>query len=307
MISLHGTVRARDCIGERVDATAMAAKARATVARTMDVRVICRFYTFGRLRVPAPGFEPSSAQDSEAMAKNLRHVNKGRVYDAIQASHDYAGDAAAIRALVQQRRPEARTLLDVACGTGRHLEHLSAHFEVVGVDLEPDYIDAARQRLGEVRLQQGDMTDFALGRRFDVLICMGSSIGYVETKARLRQALRTFVAHMVAGALLIIEPFLAAESWPTERVGGIQLFDDSQLARASVRGREGELATIDFGYLEVGQDAIEYEQEHHRLGLFSHEDHLRAFQEAGLENVEHDAHGLNRLPPRGLYVASTPI
>ena len=54
MISLHGTVRARDRMGERDDATATAAKARATVATTMGVRVICPFYTFGRPHVPAP-------------------------------------------------------------------------------------------------------------------------------------------------------------------------------------------------------------------------------------------------------------
>ena len=42
-------------------------------------------------------------------------------YDLFYDEKDYAGEAARVRELVAARYAGARTLLDVACGTGRHL------------------------------------------------------------------------------------------------------------------------------------------------------------------------------------------
>ena len=46
------------------------------------------------------------------------------LYDAIYSFKDYAGEAETLRALVEERAPGARSLLDVACGTGKHLAEL---------------------------------------------------------------------------------------------------------------------------------------------------------------------------------------
>src|SRR3712207_7289123 len=48
------------------------------------------------------------------------------------------------------------------------------------------------ERYPDVRFHQGDMTDFDLGRRFDVVVCLFSAIGYVLTEERLRQTLANF-------------------------------------------------------------------------------------------------------------------
>jgi SAM-dependent methyltransferase len=58
-------------------------------------------------------------------------------YDAIYGYKDYAAEAGRLHELIQQRRPGARTLLDVACGSGRHIEHLAAFYDVTGVDTIP--------------------------------------------------------------------------------------------------------------------------------------------------------------------------
>lgn len=229
--------------------------------------------------------------------------SRGELYDAIEESHDYEADAARLHALIQERVPGARTLLDVACGTGRHLPHLAVHYEVEGVDVDSDYLERARRRVPDVPLHHHDMVDLNLGREFDAVICMGSAIGYVRTKARLWQAIATLARHAAAGGLLVVEPFVSPDRWPNERRGGIQLRRGAQVAWASVTGREGELATIDMAFLAIGSERIEHTEERHLLGLFSHEDHMSAFEAAGLEQVEHDEQGLNRTPPRGLYLA----
>jgi len=107
------------------------------------------------------------------------------IYDGIGG--DYAAEAAEVTALVRARRPAARTLLDVACGTGGHLVHLREQFAVEGVELSSHMATRARARLGAVVVHEGDMRTFALGRRFDAVTCLFSSIGYARTPEDLGQ------------------------------------------------------------------------------------------------------------------------
>ena len=113
-----------------------------------------------------------------------------QLYDAIYASiRDYPREAAELDQLIQERRPGAKTLLDVACGTGAHLEHLAGKYEVEGLDLDPDMLAVARERLPGAAFHQGDMSSFDLDQRFDAVVCMFSSIGYVKTEEWLRDAI----------------------------------------------------------------------------------------------------------------------
>lgn len=117
------------------------------------------------------------------------------IYDAVYRGRgrDYAAEAAEVARLVRRERPEAASLLDVACGTGAHLEHLGALFpDVAGVELSAAMLEVARARLPGVPLHRADMRDFALGRTFDAVTCMFSSIGHMGTVAELRAAVAGF-------------------------------------------------------------------------------------------------------------------
>ena len=61
------------------------------------------------------------------------------LYDAMYRGigKDYPAESAEVAALVLRRRPDARTLLDVACGTGEHARLLATEhgFQVDGIDL----------------------------------------------------------------------------------------------------------------------------------------------------------------------------
>ena len=41
-------------------------------------------------------------------------------YDAIYSSKDYKAESDAVLSLLKEKYPDARSLLDVACGTGEH-------------------------------------------------------------------------------------------------------------------------------------------------------------------------------------------
>src|SRR4051794_23711843 len=98
----------------------------------------------------------------------MPYTTRPELYDVAYAFKDYAGEADAIRRIVEARRPGALTLLDVACGTGKHLEHLRAGFACEGLDVDAALLEVARARLPDLALHEGDMRDFELGRQFDV-------------------------------------------------------------------------------------------------------------------------------------------
>jgi SAM-dependent methyltransferase len=224
-----------------------------------------------------------------------------RLYDAVYASiRDYPREAAELDRLIQERRPGARALLDVACGTGAHLEHLNG-YQAEGLDLDPEMLAVARERLPNVPFHEGDMTDFDLGKQFDAVVCMFSSIGYVRSEDRLRSAIAAMARHLEPGGVLVVEPWLTPEVWVDRHVGAVFVDEpELKIARLNLGQREDNVSIFDFEYLVGTPDGIERFTEHHELGLFTVQQYLEAFRAAGLE-ADHDSEGPMG---RGLYIAT---
>ena len=105
------------------------------------------------------------------------------LYDELYSFKDYAGEVARIRSLIAARHAGASSILDVACGTGEHARLLSTDFEVDGVDLEPQFIEIARTKNPRGAFRVGDMRSFQMGKKYDVVQCLFSAIGYMLTPA----------------------------------------------------------------------------------------------------------------------------
>jgi SAM-dependent methyltransferase len=224
-----------------------------------------------------------------------------RFYDAIYSWKDYAAEARRLKALLVERQHmiAPRTLLDVACGTGAHVPYLRDDFAYEGLDLDAQMLALAHERFPNIPFHHGDMCDFELGRQFDVVTCLFSSIAYVKTADKLEQATATMARHVRPGGVLVIEPFVAPQEWEAGRPTATFVDQpDLKIARMSVSAREGDVAILDFAYLVATPAGIERLSERHELGLFTDAQYRRAFMEARLA-VRHDADGLMG---RGLYL-----
>ena len=222
------------------------------------------------------------------------------IYDAIYSFKDYAAEAESVHELVQARKPGAETLLDVACGTGAHLAELRRSYRCVGLDLDPALLEVARGRLQGVELLEGDMRDFDLGRRFDAVVCMFSSIGYVQGADELRRAVAAMARHLEPGGVLVVEPWLSPDRIELPHVGAVFVDEpELKIARIDTVEVEGNRSILELHYLVGTPERVEQFTERHELTLFTVEEMLDAFRAAGLD-VEHDPEGGPM--GRGLYV-----
>jgi SAM-dependent methyltransferase len=228
-------------------------------------------------------------------------TESAHLYDIIHgASFDYRASAARIRDIISNHseRP-VRSLLDVACGTGSYLVEFRHTFSVEGSDIDPTVLALAREKCPDVPLHEADMTEFDLGHRFDSLICLGSSIGYVRTLERLRQTASTFARHVEPGGVAIVEPWFTPDVWEDGRIStDLREGSGVKIARMLVSGRTDDVSTLDIHYLVGRKEGVESFAEHHELGLFTVEEYQVALTDAGFE-VTHDPVGLLG---RGLYV-----
>ncbi len=220
-------------------------------------------------------------------------------YDAIYHWKDYAAESNRLHAFIRQyKRSAGNTLLDVACGTGAHLAHLREHYRVMGLDYSADMLAVARELLPDVPLVQGDMRTFALDSRFDVLVCLFSSIGYMLTVEALHESIANFTRHLMPGGIVVVEPWLTPENWKPGTVHA-NYVDQAELkvARITYSSTQGTTSVMELHHLVGVPTGVEYFVERFEMGLFTHEQYLEAFSTAGL-TVDYDAQGLMG---RGLY------
>ncbi len=225
-------------------------------------------------------------------------------YDEIYHFKNYQKEAEKIENLVQQhKKSSGNHLLDVACGTGNHIAYLKQLYIVEGLDLSPQMLRIARKKHPDVVFHQGDMTSFKLKNRFDVITCLFSAIGHLKTKARMRRAVRNMGSHLQPGGLMILEPWITPANFRRGRIGW-DFVDKPNLkiARMNINKVRGPVSAFEYHYLIGTPKRVQHVVDKVSQGLWTHEEHLEAFRDAGLK-VSFDSEGLMG---RGLYLGVKP-
>ena len=232
----------------------------------------------------------------------MPYTRRPELYDVEYSFKDYAREADAIERIIRDRRADARTLLDVACGTGKHLERLQERFRCEGIDLDRGLLDVARERVPDVPLHEADMREFDLGRRFDAITCLFSAIGFVGSPDGLDSAARALARHLEPGGVLVVEPWLTPDAWIPGRPH-LLAHDEPGMAfaRVTLSGlRDERISTTEMHYVVATPDGIDHFVERHDPFLFTDDEMRGAFEAAGLD-VEHDEEGLTG---RGLWICT---
>lgn len=160
-----------------------------------------------------------------------------RFYDAVQG--DRAEQAAFVRLLIEEHRPSARTVLELACGTGSILEQLQDAYVVTGLDRSPEMLQVAREKVPKVPLIEGDMTAFDLAERFDAVLCVYDSINHLLDFAQWEALFDRAHEHLEEGGILVFDINTERRlDALCESPAAVQWFGEGHLFVADVRPRD---------------------------------------------------------------------
>jgi SAM-dependent methyltransferase len=228
-----------------------------------------------------------------------------KYYDQIYLSKkDYQREAKLVKGVIKQfEEKQSKTLLDVGCGTGEHLRYLSLDFDCAGIDINRDMIKTAKKKVPSVKFEVANMIDFRLKERFDVITCLFSSIGYVQSFNNLVKTLENFHKHLNDKGLAIVEPWIFQKDFRK----GIYLdtYEDEEVKL--VRMATSEIVKsrwlIFMHYLIGEKGGIRYEKELHEMLALDYQDYVKAFGFSGFQNVRFLKEDLWN-DCRGLFVAT---
>ena len=101
----------------------------------------------------------------------------GKFYDAIMG--DRAKPTKSLLEFIRKANPQAKSVLELGCGTGSVLKQLAKDYEVSGVDLSRTMLSIAKKKVPRAKLSRQDMVRFRLRETFDVVCCVYDSINHI--------------------------------------------------------------------------------------------------------------------------------
>jgi SAM-dependent methyltransferase len=136
-----------------------------------------------------------------------------RFEDLAASGADMHGEASFVESF------DPGSVLDAGCGTGRvAIELRRRGRDVVGVDMDPGMLEAARQKAPELVWIEGDLGDttLAIGRRFDVVVMAGNVLIFV-TPGTEGKVVSNMAAHLAPGGRLVAGYSLTPGGFSVER------------------------------------------------------------------------------------------
>lgn len=218
---------------------------------------------------------------------------------------DYAEEGREIARLLRERRPDARSLLELGCGGGHLAHHVRPGLDYVLSDLSPEMLAVARATNPGCDAVVGDLRSLRLDREFD-LVLVHDAIDYMLTEADLRAAFATARHHLRPGGLALFVPDDLADTFePGADVSGSD-HPDGRSARLLEWAEDvGPDGTIPVHYSFVLRDAdghVRTAYERHVVGLFDEATWVRLLAEAGFEVEVVTEHTEEDRPPRRLFL-----
>jgi SAM-dependent methyltransferase len=96
-------------------------------------------------------------------------------------------------------------MLELGSGTGALLAGFADQMTVTGVDRSPEMLAIAAEKVPAATLVSADITEFALGTRFDVVICMFDTLNHVASFDGWLKLFDRVHEHLVEGGLFIFD------------------------------------------------------------------------------------------------------
>ena len=135
-------------------------------------------------------------------------------YDLLYRDKDYAAEAEYVASLIRERAPQAKTILELGCGTGAHAEHLARMGYIVhGIDQSKEMLSRSEARkaslstdiASRLSFSHGDIRTVRSSTVYDVVISLFHVMSYQTTNNDLIAAFETADKHLGSGGLFLFD------------------------------------------------------------------------------------------------------
>lgn len=134
-------------------------------------------------------------------------------YDLLYSDKDYESEVVYIHQLLKKYNKNAKSILNLGCGTGNHDFFLIEHgYQVTGVDYSGINIAKANAKLSKLTLKEsqlsfikGDIRNIRLNRTFDVVLALFHVMSYQITNEDVKAVFSTAKTHLNKNGILIFD------------------------------------------------------------------------------------------------------
>lgn len=148
-----------------------------------------------------------------------------KVYDEFMKDIPYVDWADRIEEYMDNSGKGKCDILELGCGTGRFSRILAADgYSVTGLDLSENMINMAKKNKFDIPVQYyvGDMRNFELNKKYDVVVSVCDSVNYLLNEDELESTFLSVKKHLKSNGLFIFD--LKTESY-YEKLGD-NIFSD---------------------------------------------------------------------------------
>jgi SAM-dependent methyltransferase len=128
------------------------------------------------------------------------------LYDAFTGDHDYETWTRKLEERAANLGLGGRTLLDVACGTGKSfLPFLLRGYRVTACDLSPEMVALAARKARAAHVFVADVRSLGSVGRFDLVTCLDDSLNYLQSEGDLAAALRSLRSNLAPDGVCVFD------------------------------------------------------------------------------------------------------
>lgn len=145
---------------------------------------------------------------ADSIASDWFHVSFDALYPLIYAHRTVeAAEPEAKFSIERTAITSGDSVLDLCCGSGRHMAHLvNCAARVVGLDYSPELLRIARETLGsKVALVRADMRSQPFHETFDVVVNYFTSFGYFPSREENLSVVRQMALALKPGGRFFID------------------------------------------------------------------------------------------------------
>lgn len=219
-------------------------------------------------------------------------VDYATLYEILCSDQDIDRDVSDVINLVSQYMGESitkKSLLDVGCGTGSHLQRLSRHFNCTGIDVSQHMLRICKQKMPDITTIHADAKSFNLERTFDVIISMSAVLGYQTENQDVADTLANYRKHLKKDGLLIFDVWhgnTVISITPAQRVKQITT-DGNTVIRVvnPILKSDVNICQCDYTLYGFKNGALEMRSESHKMRYFFTQELEYYLQVAGFKTL----------------------